>query len=158
MDTIVDALNRLAGVLAGQVQVTMLEGGTGRNVYQSFQSSITGTNTATVWTPQTGRRYVLRGFAITAVVRTVLASASAHALYFQDSGTGTPTVAPIGAYGATDAIGTILTGSSGPFVCQLHEGVRGSAVDTVLRVAAGNDIGSGVIRFTGVVWGVEEST
>ena len=55
------------------------------------------------------------------------------------------------------AAGTILTGSAGPFVLNLGSGVRGTAVGNSLKLAASLDIVGGVIRYAGVVWGVEES-
>jgi hypothetical protein len=160
-DPVADALNRLTAVLQGQLQVTTLDGARGRNVFVPFQGAIGnsgggGSTTVTIWTPESGKRYVLRGFAITAVVRTLLAAASAHALYFHDSSSTTAIIAPIGSYGPTDAVGTILTGTAGPLVCNLHEGVRGTAVGTSLKLTSGNDLSTGIIRFTGVVWGVLE--
>lgn len=157
MDPVADAINRLANTLAGQVQVTTLPGATGRNIFQGFVgSAITGTTAATIWTPNTGKRFVLRGFSITAIVRDVLAAAKPGTLYFHDSSSSTQVIAPCGAFDATAAAGTIITGANGPYTLNLHEGVRGSAVDTTLKLAASLDIGSGVIRYCGVVWGIEE--
>lgn len=158
MDPVADAINRLAGTLAGQVQVTTTPGATGRNIFQGFiGDSITGTTAVVVWTPSKGKRFVLRGFSITAIVKTVLAAANVGTLYFHDSSGASVVVAPCGAFAATAAAGTIITGSdSGPLTVNLHEGVRGSAVDTTLKLAASLDIGSGVIRYCGVVWGIEE--
>ena len=90
-------------------------------------------------------------------MQTVLAAANPGTLYFHDSSSSTTVICPVGSFGATDAAGTILTGSAGPFTIDLGTGVRGTAIDTTLKLAASLDIGSGRIRYCGVVWGVEES-
>jgi hypothetical protein len=158
VDPVADALNRLAAILAGNVRVTTLEGGTGRNIFQGFiGDAITGTTAVVVWTPNPGKRYRLRGFSITAIVKTVLAAANVGVLYFHDSSNAQYVVAPCGSFAATEAAGTIITGSDcGSLTVNLHEGVRGSAVDTTLKLGASLDIGAGAIRYCGVVWGVEE--
>lgn len=154
---LIRALSDLTLAVRGGLQVTRRDADSS-SIYQGFVgSAITGTTAATIWTPNTGRRFVLRGFAITAVVRDILAAAKPGLLYFHDSSSSTQVIAPVAAFDATAAVGTILTGSSGPFVLDLGSGVRGSAVDTTLKLAASLDIVGGVIRYAGVVWGVEET-
>ena len=154
---LIRALSDLTLAVRGGLQMT-IRSGTASDIYQPFiGAAITGTTAVTIWTPSTGKRFVLRGFAITAIVRDVLAAAKPGTLYFHDSSSSTTVICPVGSFGATDAAGTILTGTAGPFTIDLGSGVRGTAVDTTLKLAASLDIGSGVIRYSGVVWGTEES-
>jgi hypothetical protein len=153
---LIRALSDLTLAVRGGLQMTQ-RSATASDIYQPFiNNSITGTTAATIWTPSAGRRFVLRGFAITAIVQTVLAAANPGTLYFHDSSSGTQVVAPVASFDATAAAGTILTGSAGPFVLNLGSGVRGTAVGNSLKLAASLDIVGGVIRYAGVVWGVEE--
>lgn len=124
------------------------------NTFQPFQTSVTGTTAATIWTPLQGKRYVLRGFSCVAVVKEVLVTGatSANALFFKD-GTGATIVTTICPYASNAAADTILRADCAPVL--LDSGIPGSVVDSPLTIATGNSIGTGVIRFTGVVWGVE---
>ncbi len=156
---IADALDRLVGALTGSVNVSALDIGSARTHFIPFESSITGTGVFDVWVP-VGRRYVLRGYAISAVVNVALlpgATASGR-FRFVDSGT-TNCVAPVAVYGSTgsasSAIDVSMTGSQ-PLVVNLHEGIRGSVIGSKLQLDCSNDIGAGVIRFCGLVWGIEE--
>lgn len=153
---LIRALSDLTLAVRGGLQMTT-RSATASDIYQPFiGAAITGTTAATIWTPSTGRRFVLRGFAITAIVRDVLAAAKPGTLYFHDSSSSSVVICPVGSFDATAAAGTILTGSAGPFVLNLGSGVRGTAVGNSLKLAASLDIVGGVIRYAGVVWGVEE--
>jgi len=154
---LIRALSDLTLAVRGGLQMTT-RSASASDIYQPFiGAAITGTTAATIWTPSTGRRFVLRGFAITAIVRDVLAAAKPGTLYFHDSSSASTVICPVGSFGATDAAGTILTGTAGPFTIDLGSGVRGTAIDTTLKLAASLDIVGGVIRYCGVVWGTEES-
>lgn len=153
----------IATTVAGGLQVTMRSGDRSSDMFVPFESSITGTGTFDVWTPGTGRRYVLRGFAISAVNNVALlpGAAATGRFRFVDSNT-TNCVAPVAVYGSTGsasaAIDFALTGTNGPVVVDLREGIRGSVVDAKLQLDCSNDIGAGVIRFNGLVWGTEATS
>lgn len=154
-DPIADALARLVTALQGGLQVTE-RSGVASDIYVPFQNSVTGTTAFTCWTPSAGRRYVLRGFHMVAIVREVLVTPGtigAHALFFQD-GTGATPVCPIGVYPNDAPQDTVIRSGDAPPV-DLGTGIRGSVIDSPLKIATGNDIGAGSIRFTGVVWGTE---
>lgn len=152
-DPVADALGRLVVAIQAGLQMTT-RSGIAANTFQAFQNNVTGTTAFTVWTPSTGKRYVLRGWSCIAVVKTVLVTGAgaAHTLFFKD-GTGAFPVAPICPYVSNAAVDTILRADPAPVL--LDSGIAGSVVDSPLTIATGNDIGTGVIRFTGVVWGVE---
>lgn len=154
---LIDGVRDLVRLFSTPLVVTTFDSTTSREVFLGFSGNdVIGTTKATLWTPSTGRRFVLRGFSITAVVQTVLAASDPSTLRLTDSG-NTTTVAPVGSYDATAAAGTIITGSAGPLTVNLHEGVRGSVVGSTLQLTASNDIGTGRIRYAGVVWGIEET-
>jgi hypothetical protein len=154
---LVRGLSAVELALKGVLEMTV-RSATASDIYQPFiGAAIAGTTAVTIWTPNAGRRFVLRGFAITAIVRDVLVAAKPGTLYFHDSSSSTTVIAPVGSFDATAAAGTIITGSAGPFMLDLGSGVRGKAVDTTLKLAASLDIGAGVIRYCGAVWGVEET-
>ena len=160
MREVVEALTRLATVLQSQIQVTTLDGARGSTEFKSFiGDSISGTTSVVVWTPNTGRRFRLRGFAITAIVKTTLVSANPGVLYFFDSSSATQVIAPVGSFAKNATQNTIIAGSAeGSMVVDLQEGVRGTAVNTTLKLGASLDIGAGEIRYCGVTWGVEETS
>jgi len=154
---LIRALSELTRSIAGGLQVSTRSADRSNDVFIGIQGSVTGTVAATVWTPATGKSYLLRGFSISAIVRTVLpAGTSAHALFLHDSLSAMQIVAPVGMYPDVAALSTYVTGNGGaPFTLDLRDGVRGSGVGTTLKLATGNDIGAGIIRFTGVLWGTE---
>lgn len=166
---LIRALSDLTLAVRGGLQMTTRSGDRSSDQFVAFQGAIGnggggGSTTAVVWTPSAGTRYVLKGFAITAIVRTTLAATSNHALYFYDSSGTSIVVAPIASYVATQVaaaaaatdLSPILTGANGPLQVDLCEGVKGSAINTTLNITTGNDIGTGIIRYTGVLWGSEE--
>lgn len=155
---LIRALSDLTLVIRGGLLTTTRDANDS-NTYIPFKDEITGTGTFDVWTP-VGTRYVLRGYAITAVVKDALApgaTAPGH-LYFVDSGT-TNAVAPVASYGATGSTTAaqdyVLTGANGPVVMYLGAGIPGSAVGSKLQLDCSNNINAGTIRFSGVVWGTE---
>ena len=154
---LIRALSDVTLAVRGGLQMTT-RSGTASEIYQPFiGAAINGTTAATIWTPSTGKRFVLRGFAITAIVRDTLVAAKPGTLYFHDSSSSSVVICPVGSFGATDAAGTILTGTAGPFTIVLRRAVPATATDTTLKLAASLDIGTGTIRYCGVVWGTEES-
>ena len=154
---LIRALSDLTLAVRGGLQMTT-RSASASDIYQPFiGDSITGTTAVTIWTPSTGRRFVLRGFAITAIVKTTLVAANPGTLYFHDSSSTTAVICPVGSFATLAAQDTVLTGSNGPFTIDLGTGVRGTAVDTTLKLAPSLSIGAGEIRYCGVVWGVEES-
>lgn len=143
--------------MADPVQMTT-RSASASDIFYPFQGSVTGTTPFDVWVPASTKRYILRGFQCVAIVKVVLVTgaSNAHALYFKDSaspGAG-GTICAIGPYATNAAVDTVIRSGDAPQM-EFGPGIPGSALGTKLQIASGNDIGSGVIRFTGVVWGVE---
>lgn len=157
-------LGALAQSLSGSINVTAVVPRDDATIYRGFSGTITGTTALTVWNPPTGLRFKLKGFAITGIVRTLLASTNEVLVWFGDSADSNRVVAPIAALpvdvaASTHIFGNAASGTAGaggnhPFVCDLGSGRLGSS-DTANLVITSDDIGSGVISFAGVVWGDE---
>lgn len=152
------------------------------DVFKSVNTTYTSTTLASLWTPASGKKFRLKGANLRCVVTTTLGSTGSEAVGNQlvicDSVVTSP-IAMIGALSIVDPIAgstypgiqltvaavttatALLIDSSRPIELNLNEGFLSSAADNVLKFgvstgAAAVDIGSGVIRIVGSVWGTEE--
>ena len=122
------------------------------NVFRPFYSAsaITGTSQLTVWDPAVGKKFVLKGFSITAVVRTTLAAANPKILGFFDNATSAYVCDAGISFFGTAPIGTWFTASR-----DLAEGIPSAAADNNLILGVPGDLTTGVIEVMGCVWGEE---
>lgn len=151
------ALRELNRTLSQPTQVSTSSGDRSNDVFYPFQdtATITGTTGLVVWPTGAGKRFVCRGGMVTAIVETVLAATTEGTLFFADSGTG-KVVAPIGAFGATGAAASLLSGAlAGPFVFDLKDGVKGSVLGAKVQIKTSLSIVTGVIAVAGILWGTE---
>lgn len=152
-DPVADALNRLTAVLQGQLQVTHVDPRRDASVYYTNRGNITGTGTLTVWDVPSDKKFLLKGFIVTAVVNDTLAVAGGEAgvLYFFDDADSDRPVCPIGAFNGTAAIGTTFNRDCP----DLGSGIRGSAAGSRLKIGFYKDIVGGNIEVFWSVWGDE---
>lgn len=148
------AVRELNNTLSGVLKVSTSNPGRAASHYVQFNGTFTGTNSLTIWTPSTGNRVVAKRVIIFGVVDTVLAASKPVSFYLADGGTG-EVVAPISAAAATAAAGTLLPADGHPVQLDLGDGCPGCAADITLVVKADATIGTGVVRFFGVVLGTE---
>ena len=167
ISTAVNSVNTTLGMikttLAGSLNINAIYADGESNVYNGFSGSITGSSTLTVWTPATGKRFLLKGYAVTGLISPdALSSVEGVLLYFADGGNSNAVVAPVAAIpedataevyafsASKDAIGT-------PVPVDLGSGRRGSATGSSgpLKLKADIDVGAGDIKVVGVVWGRE---
>ena len=160
-------LGQIKSVLAGTLKIEALYADGESDVYKGFSGSITGTTALTVWTPNSGKRFLLKGYAIAGIVGPTnpIAAASCVLLYLADGGMSNGVVAPIATIHKDGAInvtafaagntGTSVTGT--PVVVNLGSGRKGSAGGSSgpLRITTDIDISTGTIKLVGVVWGRE---
>lgn len=107
-----------------------------------------------LWTPQTSRRFRLRGGELSATFTTAgTGSGIDHLCLFNDGATlASDVVWSLGAFDRASPAGYVICDRTQIY---LAEGARGKSLDTVLRVGSNATIGSGVIRVSGVLWGTE---
>lgn len=153
-------LGLIKTTLAGTLNVNAIYATGDATTYKGFTGTLTGTTGVDAWTPDTGKRFLLKGYAVTGIVSTDLLAASAGVLlYFADSNTSS-VVAPIAALAKTAAAETsVIVGASGavgqPVVVHLGSGRQGSVANAKLQVKTDITIGTGDIKVVGVVWGNE---
>lgn len=130
------------------------ERGLWSNVTKGFElnTTITGTTLASVWTPTGSKKFVLKGFELTAVVRTVFAAANVRILTFYDNSTAAVVCSAGMAFQATADVGTFF---STPGVVWLREGVMSATATNVLKLGFNGDISTGVLAVAGVCFGEE---
>ena len=117
----------------------------------SNATTITGTTLLTVWDPAAGKKFVLKGFSLTAVVRTDFAASNpvvlqwfddSTAAFIADAGMAFESATPAGRYFSTGYV-------------WLREGVPSAAADRVLKLGFSETISTGVLSVAGVVLGEE---
>lgn len=114
-------------------------------------TTITGTDLATVWDPASGKKFVLKGFSITAVVVTVLNAAAPRALRFWDDSTSDPFLDLQMVFEKTAPEGVWYTTR----VVELGDPRPSGAADRVLKAGFSGTIDTGVVSLAGAAWGVE---
>ena len=128
------------------------------SVVKNFSGTFTTTGNVVAWTPATGKKFVLKGFAIQAVVTTTLAG-TGTAIYLNDGtaiGTsGVNIVWPLAAFAANQAANSVLRQPTTSIVPYKPGGFVGSTAGQALRIVADASITTGVIAVSGVVWGDE---
>lgn len=122
------------------------------NVFTPFELSatITGSTLADIWTPASGKKFVLKGFEVTAIVRTAFAAANPCVLMFYDDSTAAPACSAGMAFEATAVVGTWYATAR-----VLREGKTSETADNVLKLGFSASISTGVLSVAGVVWGEE---
>jgi hypothetical protein len=128
------------------------------SVVKTFSGTFTTTGNVAVWTPATGKKFVLKGFAINAVVTTVLAGTgtSIHLVDGTSVGaSGVNIVWPLAAFSATQAAGSVLRQPTVSIVPYKSGGFVGTTAGQALRIVADASISTGVIAVSGIVWGDE---
>lgn len=151
MDPVADAINRLAGSLDAQLRVTTTDPRRDATMYRGGTGTFTGTGTVIAWAPDTGKRWLLKGFLVTLVVSDTLAAADEVLFYFADDDDSDRVVAPIGAAVANAAAGTIITRD----VPDLGSGRLASAAGSDLLIRADIDISTGDVKVVWECWGDE---
>lgn len=123
-----------------------------------FGDTLTGdisssSNWKAILAAKPGERWIITGGEILAVVTTVLAG-SAGLLRLMD-GTGGTIVAPVGAYGATTAVGTTVSGwTAEPFRLVFGpEGLSSRAVNRGLYIGGTATLATGVVTYSGWIRG-----
>lgn len=118
-------------------------------------TTITGTTLATLWTPATGKKFVLKYALLYGYVTTVLSGATVgDGPMLLDNAVATPLLVLGRIAAATDAVGTAYTFfATTPF--KLDNGIESATANNVLKIGTTATIGSGVIRVIGVVAGDE---
>ncbi len=170
LTTVISSVNATLGqiksILAGVINVNAIYADGESSVYNGFSGSLTSTTALTVWTPSTGKRFLLKGYAITGIVSPdVLAASAGVLIYLADGGNSNAVVAPVATIHKTAAadVTAFTAGNSGtsatgtPVVVNLGSGRRGSATGSsgTLKLTTDITIGSGDIKVVGVVWGRE---
>jgi hypothetical protein len=143
------------------------------DTFKAVKTSFTTTGLATIWTPASGKKFVLKGGNLLATVSTVLATATPGAqIVLCDNAMATAVIQPIGVVSlAAQSIGSplnvfypVATAGSAPVASGFQpvsflipEGYQSATANNVLKCGThdGSTIGSGVIQITGVVWGTE---
>ena len=150
---LIRALSDLTLAVRGGIPVTIVDPRREASIYYSGRGIITAAGTLVVWAVPAEKRFLLKGFIVTAVVTDTLAAASGEAgiLYFLDDADSDRPVCPIGAFDDTAAIGTWFNRD----VPDLGSGIRGSALGSNLKIAFYEDIGGGNIEVQWCVWGDE---
>ncbi len=151
------AMRELNGTLAGVLTVSTSDPAKTASYYVQFNATFTTTGSIAVWTPSPGNRAIAKRVIVCGVVDTLLAASKPVAFYLADATTG-EVIAPISAAAATAAEGTLLPADGRPVQIELGEGCRASAVNVGLVIKANATIGSGVVRFFGLVIGEETSS
>lgn len=147
------AVRELNGTLSGVLRVSARDVIRDGSEVVPFNGTFTTTGSLTIWTPSTGNRATVKRVIVAGVVDTLLAAANPVAFYVADATTG-DVIAPISAAAATAAAGTLLP-AAGLVTIDLGAGCPASAIDVALVIKANATIGSGVVRFFGVVIGSE---
>lgn len=122
------------------------------DIYIPFEdkTTITGTATASIWTPKSGYKFRLRGFDINAVIRTTLAAGGSHGmLQLLDNSASDPLCV------ITTVQGTEPAGNAFHKYLDLGNGILSGAADRVLKIGVGENILGGIVMVSGVVWGTE---
>lgn len=123
------------------------------SVIKAVNATFTGTGTAAIWTPASGRRVVFQGCALRASPTTALAGATpGHAICIGES-----LASPIVSLGAIRVAADAAGVDYGLTFLDLDFGWTFAAVDTPLLLGTytSSTIGAGVIRVVGLVWGDE---
>jgi len=141
-----EALERIHAKLERLVEI---ENARSNDVYLPFHdvSTITGTSLLSVWTPNPGQRFRLKGFDVTVIVDTDIAGTDPVVFGFWDDSVSDP-IAPVTGFQANDPEGMLFNVSK-----TLGEGVPSGAADRVLKLGCNATIGAGVLHVFGIVWG-----
>lgn len=118
-------------------------------------TTITGTTLANIWTPATGKKFVLKYALLYGYVTTNLAGATVgDGPMLLDNAAATPLLVLGRIAATTDAAGTAYTFfATTPF--KLDNGIESAAANNVLKIGTTATITTGVIRVIGVVAGDE---
>lgn len=126
------------------------------DVFKEVEVDMTfaGSNvTADLWTPASGKKFVLKGFHLRMVVTTVYATATVGAMaLLVDNAIATRVIACVGVVTNTaEAVGRDYGVVEGHFA----EGIISAANNNVLRIIFTTGATSGITAIRGTVWGQE---
>lgn len=114
-----------------------------------FNTTITASALADIWSPS-AKKFVLKGFELTAIVRAAFVAANPRILMFFDNSTATPVCSAGMAFEAAAPIGVWYATSR-----DLREGIPSATAGNILKLGFNGSIGAGVLSVGGVVWGEE---
>lgn len=124
------------------------------SVVKTFTGSVATTVGVTAWTPATGKKFVLKGFAINAVVGVVL-NGTATSLWLVDSTVST-LIYPLAAFSATQAANSVLRAPTTTVLPNKSGGFVSAAANNALKLVGDATVGTtGTIVVSGIVWGDE---
>ena len=123
-------------------------------VFKSFAGVVSGTGGLTVWTPASGKKFVVKGFAIGAVVATTLTGTATQLHLVDDSYAAANILWPLASYSATAAAGTVLRSPTPTVLPFKPNGFVGSAINRVVKIVCDAAAGQN-ISVSGVIWGDE---
>lgn len=135
----------------------------------AFQTTLTTTGTPTALTPTTGTKFRLKGFAINAVVSTVLAGTGVS-LFLMDMASGDTTFAaskviwPLAGFAANAAAGTVARQDTNVVLIPRLSyrgqsrayGYVSLAADNLIKLQTNATISTGVLTISGVFFYDEE--
>lgn len=124
------------------------------SVIKTFTGTVSTTTALTAWTPATGKKFVLKGFAINAVVGVVL-NGTATSLWLVDSTVST-LIWPLASFSAVQAANSVLRQPTTSTLPYKSGGFVSAAANNALKVVGDATVGTtGTILVSGVVWGDE---
>ncbi len=130
-----------------------------------FSTAVTGTDTDIVLTPTTGKRFLLKGLAVNAVVSTVLAGTGVS-LFLCDMASGDTTFAaskviwPLAGFAANQAAGSVVRNDSNVVLIPILTwrggsriyGFKSAAVNNSIKISPNATLSTGVITVSGVLF------
>lgn len=124
------------------------------SVVKTFTGSVATNTPLGIWTPATGKKFVLKGFAINAVVGVVL-NGTATSLWLVDNTVST-LIFPLAAFSATQAANSVLRQPTVSILPYKSGGFVSAAANNALKVVGDATVGTtGTILVSGIVWGDE---
>jgi len=124
------------------------------SVFKPFVGNVSGTGGLTIWTPATGKKFVVKGFAISAVVSALLSGTGVALHLVDDSYAAANILWPLASFSATAAAGTVLRSPTPTTLPYKPNGFVSSAANRVVKIVADASTGSN-IAVSGVIWGDE---
>lgn len=123
------------------------------DTFKEVSTSFTTTGLATLWTPATGKRFLLKGFNLRASLTTAASGATPGSqIVVCDNTVATRVIASLGVItSATEAV----TRDFGLAMGNFGEGIPSALANNILACGCANTVGAGVVLIRGTVWGTE---
>jgi hypothetical protein len=116
------------------------------NVFKTVNGTITGTGSLTLWTPATGKRFVVKSLALSYLVTTAFTGSGTSLQLLDD----TTVIGDVQVFSASAAIG--LTNQ---ITIDLRQGIASTGANKVLSLKFNSTIGAGVLAITCISMGTE---